>query len=198
VIQVRAQSERDVRGFLRSGFADEQFRVGALVQEIMRVALAIDWQSQAVCRSPSNLPPIAIDVSYLPVISRLLVKQFDQSDTKELNLEITKTDADGLDEEFWNAYHSLDRQRLFEDTLEALKSSEHPVTIGELAAALPPTHDLETLCYWLTMAREAGIELQNGEESIDLIDGTRVTRFFIPWLQLTAEAIVDLDSERLE
>ncbi len=39
VIQARARSERDVRGFLKSGFADEQMRVGALLQDIFQQAL---------------------------------------------------------------------------------------------------------------------------------------------------------------
>ena len=198
VIQARAQSERDVRGFLKSGFADEHFRIGELVQEIMRVALAVDWQSQSVCRTPSTLPPIAVDVSYLPLISRLRVKQFDQADSEELNLEVTTADSDGLDEEFWSAYHSLDRQRLFEETLAELKAAGRPMTIGELAAVLPPTHDLETLSYWLTMAREAGIELQDEEESIDLTDEAQTTRFFVPWLQLSEDAIAELEPDRLE
>ncbi len=47
VIQARARSERDVRGFLKSGFADEQLRVGALLQDIFQQALELDWQSKA-------------------------------------------------------------------------------------------------------------------------------------------------------
>ena len=40
VIQARARSEKDVRGFLTSGLADEQVRVGAILQQIFNVALA--------------------------------------------------------------------------------------------------------------------------------------------------------------
>ncbi len=55
VIQARVRSEKDVRGFLKSGLADEQMRVGALLQEIFQVALELDWQSQKVRRSDSPL-----------------------------------------------------------------------------------------------------------------------------------------------
>jgi hypothetical protein len=75
VIQARARSERDVRGFLKSGLADEQMRVGSLLQEIFQVALELDWQSQKLRRSPSPLPPIAISLANLPIVERLLPKQ---------------------------------------------------------------------------------------------------------------------------
>ena len=59
------------------------------------------------------------------------------------------------------------------------------MTLAELAAALPPgEHDLETLALWLAMAREAGVELQPGEEHIDTEDGGQHWRFTIPRVAL--------------
>jgi hypothetical protein len=74
-----------------------------------------------------------------------------------------------------------------------------PLTIGELANALPPTRDLETLVYWLAMARQAGIELGQVDEAIDLFsahDGW--TRFFVPAVQIASESVANLDSGSLD
>ncbi len=89
VIQARAKSERDVRGFLKSGLADEHIRVGALLQDIFLAALEVDWQSQKVRRLPAPLPPLAISAGNLPLPERLLVKQIDQ-------VERRRTQFDGI------------------------------------------------------------------------------------------------------
>jgi hypothetical protein len=68
-----------------------------------------------------------------------------------------------------------------------------------LARALPPTHDLETLAYWLAMARQAGFEIDRQTESIDLFsqhDGW--TRFHVPKVQLSYTTVADLNSGSLE
>jgi len=198
VIQARAHSERDVRGFLKSGLNDEHLRAGALVQEILRVAIAVDWQSQNVRRAPSPLPPVAISVSNVNAVERLLVKQVDQEQDDELDLQVTPSDPAQMEEEFWSAYHSLDRVRLLEETLEKLRAAGQPLTIGELADQLPPTHDLETLSFWMMMAREAGMEISDQEEVIELADEESLTRFFVPLLSVDAEATQNLDVDRLE
>ena len=71
VIQARARSERDVRGFLKSGLADEEIRVGAVLQELFQVALHVDWQSAVVGVRPARFPPVAIAISNLPLVERL-------------------------------------------------------------------------------------------------------------------------------
>ena len=59
------------------------------------------------------------------------------------------------------------------------------MSLAELAAALSPgEHDLETFALWLAMAREAGIDLQPGEEHIDTEDGGQHWRFTIPRVAL--------------
>jgi hypothetical protein len=194
VIQARAKSERDVRGFLKSGLADEHIRVGALLQDIFQAALEIDWQSQKVRRLPVPLPPHAISAGNLPLPERLLVKQIDQIKGGELNLTVSEANPAEMDGELWQALRALDRANLFETTIKHLQASGQPLTIGELAKALPPTHDLETLAYWLAMARQAGVEIDERTETIDLQnDIADWTRFHVPTLELGFEAVKDLE-----
>ncbi len=199
VIQARARSERDVRGFLKSGLADEQMRVGALLQEIFQVALELDWQSLRVRRSDSPLPPVAVSLANLPLIERLLPKQVDEDRAENLELEVHEADPAAMDEEFWNAYYALNRTELFGRTLDHLMESDGKLTIGGLAQALPPTHDLETLAFWLAMARQAGIELEDDHETIDLTNEAEGrTRFKLPTVKVNYEAVKDLEIESLE
>ncbi|MCB1098865.1 MAG: DUF3375 domain-containing protein [Verrucomicrobiae bacterium] len=202
VIQARARSERDVRGFLKSGLADEHLRVGAILQDLLQVALEVDWQSQKVRRTPGPLPPVAIAIPGLPVIERLLVKDATTKQEDELDLSVSSADPTLMDDEFWHAYRSLDRAALFQSTIDHLQASGRPLTIGELAAALPPSHDLETLSYWLAMARECGIEITGAEETIDLPndqgDGNGWTRFTTPRVELTHAGVAELDAGKME
>jgi len=199
VIQARARSERDVRGFLTAGLADEQIRVGAVLQDIFQVALEVDWQSQAVRRASGPLPPVPVSAPNLPLAQRFLVKQVDGDEADELDLTVCEADPAAMDEEFWRAYSALDRAELFQSTLDQLRAFGKPLTIGQLAEALPPTHDLETLAYWLAMAREAGIEIDEREEVVELFsedDGW--TRFYVPQVELSHASVQDLESGNLE
>ncbi|TWU64546.1 DUF3375 family protein [Crateriforma conspicua] len=198
VIQARATSERDVRGFLKSGLADEQIRVGGILQEIFRVALEVDWKSQAVRRAPGPLPPVGVSIPGLPLVERLLVKQVHADDDEELDLTIDEGDLSEMDDEFWAAYHALDRALLFEQTIEKLRESAGPLTIADLAEALPPTHDLETLAYWLTLARQCGVAADEGTESIELAGDGVPTRFSVPRVELDPVAAMKLDAGELE
>jgi hypothetical protein len=104
-----------------------------------------------------------------------------------------------MDDEFWQAYHALNRAQLFDSTIAHLRKSGMPLTIGALAMALPPTHDLETLAYWLAMAREAGIPIENVTEMVDLLgqsDGD--TRFYVPAVQIQYESVKEIQSGSLE
>ena len=199
VIQARARSERDVRGFLKSGLVDEQIRVGAVLQDLFQVALDVDWQSQEVRRAPGPLPPIAVAAPNLPLIERLLIKEVDGEVPDDLDLTVLQADPAQMDEEFWHAYRVLDRTQLFEATIAFLRASGEPLTIGALAEALPPSHDLETLAYWLAMAREAGIEIDDEDEVIELFDeDDGWTRFCVPTAELTFAAVERLDPGNLE
>jgi hypothetical protein len=199
VIQARSRSERDVRGFLKSGLVDEHVRVGVLLQDLFQTALDLDWQSQKLRRSDSPLPPIAISLANLPLTERLLPKQVDSGDVSELDLAVNEADPNALDEEFWRAYHALNREELFRATLDRLRETGEPMTIGQLARALPPTHDLETLAFWLAMAREAGVALDANVEAIDITDvedGT--TRFQVPFAKVSHALVNELRVETLE
>ena len=199
VIQARARSERDVRGFLKSGLADEQIRVGAILQELFQVALNVDWKSQKVRRTRGPLPPVGVSKPNLPLAERFLIKEAGEEDSSDLDFSVSEADPMQMDAEFWNAYRALDRAELFESTMARLRSSNQPLTIGDLARAIPPSHDLETLAYWLAMAREAGIPISEGEEAIDLFDEEDGwTRFHAPQVELTRESVEMLESGNLE
>ena len=198
VIQARARSERDVRGFLKSGLVDEQIRVGAVLQELLQTALNVDWQSQKVRRAESPLPPVAVFARNLPLAERFLVKEVGGEDSSDLDLTVSEADPAQMDEEFWRAYRALDRVQLFETTLTHLQECGKPLTLGELARALPPSHDLETLAFWLAMAREAGVEFHDGEEEIDLFAEDNGTRFHTPRVELTYNAVKTLEAGDLE
>jgi hypothetical protein len=93
----------------------------------------------------------------------------------------------------------MNREAVFRNTLEILKQDGQKLTIGQLAKAIRPTHDLETLSFWLAMARQAGVELGQGAQSIDLhdpLDGD--TRFQVPWVEMAIEDVEDLKVESLE
>lgn len=199
VIQARARSERDVRGFLTSGLADKQMRVGSLLQELFQVALEVDWQSQKVRRSLGPLPPLAVSLANLPLAERLLVKQVDQGTESELELSLVEADPTAMDAEFWQAYRALNRAELFTKTLEQLKTSGKPLTLRELTTALPPTHDLETLAYWLAMARQTGIEVGEEVELIPLEAANQsATLFTVPRVKIGFKDAENLESGSLE
>jgi hypothetical protein len=199
VIQARARSERDVRSFLTSGLADEQLRVGAVLQEIFRIALDVDWQSQGLRRLPSPLPPVAVSCPNLPLIERLLIKEPTNEGGEDIDLTVREADPTAMNDEFWFAYRALDRAALFESTISHLRERNEAVTLLALAKALPPTHDLETLAYWLVMARSAGIQIDEGKEEIDLFheeDGW--FRFQTPLLRMAFADVKDLNQGEME
>jgi hypothetical protein len=199
VIQARARSERDVRGFLTSGLADEQIRVGAILQQIFSVAMHVDWTSQKTRRSPGPLPPIGISASSLPLVERLLARDADSDSDQELDFSVADADPDNMGDEFWNAWKALDREALFKQTIAKLKQSGKPMTLGELSQALPPTHDLETLTYWLAMARESGIEVTHQRETFDLVNEyDEITRFDTPLVNLDKVSTDKLEAGKLE
>lgn len=197
VLQARARSEKDVKGFLKTGLAAEHHRVGNLLSEIMGLALKMDWQRQAVRRLPTPLPPVAIATSGLPLIERLNFKSIETDITDELNLDNRGTDLSEIDEDFWEAFDGLDRTVLINDTLELLAQEKKPMSIAELSKKMPPVHDLETFALWLGMAREAGTPvLEDRPETIEITDDENIHwRFTIPYAGLSHEDLADIDWE---
>ena len=103
-----------------------------------------------------------------------------------------------LGEDFWEAFAALDRIDLFEKTLTYLKSHQQEVTIRQLAEALPPTHDLETLTLWLTMAREAGVIMNEQTENISLLDKEEGEFLFtVPTVTMSHEDAAQISSDQI-
>lgn len=196
VIQARARSERDVKGFLKTGLAAEHHRVGALLNEIFQQALEVDWTSQIVRRTASPLPPIAPANGALPLIERLLFKAVDYEEHRDLELNRQCADLDEVEEDFWSAFDGLDRQALFQETIALLQESGVSMSIADLARQLPPTHDLETVALWLSIAREAEVPIGSEREALDVIarEGTPL-RFDIPKVELSAGAVAGMEWE---
>jgi len=196
VIKARARSERDVKGFLKTGLAAENHRVGELLNGILNTAIKIDWSNHQVRKSEAPLPPIAVATSGLPLVERLRFKSATEEESKDLELAEQGVDLEDVDEEFWRAFDGLDREALFRDTVELLSVTNEPMTIANLASHLPPTHDLETLALWLSMAREAEVAVSDDREAVDVTDTTgNKLRFHVPKLALTRDSVQSINWE---
>jgi uncharacterized small protein (DUF1192 family) len=168
VIRTRSRSERDVRSFLRTSLAAEHHRVGQLLSEALSVAQRVDWQSAAVRRMASPLPPVALPCGGLPLMERLRFKSLDQETLRELDLKRLSGDLDAIDDDFWSSLDSLDRDALVRDTVAVLQSSGRPLRLAELAERVPVTHDLESLAVWVGIAREVNAPMHDARETIEV------------------------------
>ncbi len=204
VIRARGRAERDVRNYLRSGLGAEHTRVSQLLDQILEQALDLPWESQRFRRAPSPLPPVAPPVS-VPVPERIRIKDISVDDVEELDFRAQSVDLDDVTDEFWRALDGLDRRDLARRTVEVVVEAGRPMTMAELAAALPPTHDLETLSVWVEMANQAGCHIggdgavghhgHRGEQiEVEVEDGARV-RFHTPVVVFEPEALVDKEWE---
>ena len=101
-----------------------------------------------------------------------------------------------MESDFWQSFEGLDREALLQETLQALAQHGQPMTLAELAKVLPPAqHDLETLALWLSMAREAGIELQDEQEQISTQDGEQAWSFTVPCVALDGAQLAQIHWE---
>ncbi|HET8801879.1 MAG TPA: DUF3375 domain-containing protein [Marinobacter sp.] len=196
VIKARARSERDVKGFLKTGLAAENHRVGELLNGLLNTALNIDWSSHKIRKSGAPLPPVAVDVSSVPLVERLRFKSATEEQAQGLELAEQNVNLDEVDEEFWRAFDGLDREALYLETVELLKVTDRPMSIADLASHLPPTHDLETIALWLAMAREAEVEISEDREAVDITASSgHKLRFHVPHMRLTRYAAESIDWE---
>lgn len=197
VLQARSRSERDVRGFLKTGLAAEHHRVGHLLNEFLTLALKLDWQRQSVRKQDVPLPAIGVAVAGIPAIERLRFKDPDDEAEQTLDLSNHSADLAQIGDDFWDAFNGLDRAALFQQTLALLAQENRPLSLSELATLLPPDHDLETFAVWIGMAREAGIEVKDDQrEHIDLRDeDKRLWRFDLPSTGLESQKLKDIDWE---
>ncbi|EHI3196224.1 DUF3375 domain-containing protein [Salmonella enterica] len=197
VLQARARSERDVRGFMKTGLAAEHHRVGHLLNEFLNLALKVDWQRQVVRRTEVPLPVVGIAVAGVPAIERLRFKEVDDEAEQTLDLSNHAADLTQIGDDFWDAFNGLDREALIRQTLQTLEKENRPVGLAELATLLPPFHDLETFTVWIGMAREAGIDIVDSQrEFAELCDENgRLWRFNLPWTRLENQVLMDIDRE---
>ncbi|WP_456380827.1 DUF3375 domain-containing protein [Thiolapillus sp.] len=198
VLRARERSERDVRGFLKTGLVAEHHRVGDLLEELQKVALDIEWGRHGLRTSASCLPPLAISCYNLPLIERLRSKSLQDEQEQDLELSEQSTNLADIEDDFWLSFDSLDQQALLRDTLAVLKRNNSAMGLAQLAEWLPPSHDLETLAFWLGMAREAGVRVLEDVETLEIDDredaGVR-WRFAVPKIALTTEALEAVDWE---
>lgn len=199
VIEARARGERDVRGFIKAGVAGEQHRVGALLNDLLEAATDLDWSSAALRRSPGPLPPVAVAIPHLPLVQRLRFKEADTAESTDLDLDEHHGRLDEVGDDFWAALDGLDRLALHRNTLGVLRESpDGALTLGGLAEALPPTHDLETLAYWLGLGRETGADFGEARETLEMEDRDGIpTRFDLPLVTLAAAAVEAVNPETL-
>lgn len=196
VLQARARSEKDVRAFIKTGLAAEHHRVGQLLNDVLNVAQDLNWHQQKVRRTDSPLPPLGFALTNLPVLERLRFKSLEADTGNELDLSPQDADLGGIEDEFWEALDGLDREALVQDTLATLAREGKALTLAELAERLPPAHDLETLALWLGMAREAGIDISHGTETLTLTDKEqREWLFHVPKVALSEQAFDGIDWE---
>lgn len=197
VLQARARSERDVRGFMKTGLAAEHHRVGQLLNEFLNLALKLDWQRQAVRKKEVPLPAVGVAVTGVPAIERLRFKEVDDEAEQTLDLSNQAADLAQIGDDFWDAFNGLDREALIHQTLQVLAQEKRPVGLAELATLLPPVHDLETFAVWIGMAREAGIDVIDSQrEFAELSDDEgRRWRFNLPTTGLERQALSDIDWE---
>ncbi len=196
VIRARARSEKDVKAFMKSGLAAEQHRVSELLREILHVALDIDWASSSVRRSFVALPVVGVPVAGLPLIERFRCKSLEVADSSLLEFTEQKIDINDIDDDFWGVFDSLDRDAFLQETLQVLADSGSEMTIAELANHIPPSHDLENVALWLSMAREADVPVHTEQEALDIVDrDSKKIRFSIPKVALSAAALADIEWE---
>lgn len=195
VIAARSRSEQDVRSFIKTGLASEHHRVGILLAEVFKAAQGMNWDKQSVRRQASSLPPLGFNTSNLPVIERLRYRAAPQGDDSALDFSQSDVGLEGVDDEFWTALDGLDQEALIASTLDRIRAAGKPVTFSELLELLPPAHDLETLALWISMAREAEIQIvSENTECFELTDeqGQR-WEYTVPRVFMDEQALARVD-----
>ncbi len=208
--EARARSERDVCQFMRTGLASEHHRVGQLLNELLEVAIDINWQQVSVRRGKTPLPPIGVDIGAVPIIERLRAKDIiTESAGSSLDLQPKNMELDEMDGEFWRSFDSLDRLQLVDDTLNILQQAAKPLSLLELAEHYQhcdsntfARHDLEIFSLWVSLARETGIAIDNSiqqtiETYVDDSDDTQSLgyRFYLPSVELDYQRIKNISHE---
>lgn len=196
VVKARARGERDVRGFLKTGLAAEHHRVGQLLNDFFAEAQAVDWTSQKVRRSPSPLPPVAMANNSLPLVERLRFKEWQSNVGEVLDLLPQDGRINDVDDEFWESFDGLNQAVLLSQTTELLAKVKGTMSIAEIAREIPPSHDLEAITLWLSMAMASDTVDDELVEQLEL-DGHKDSRvcFSVPKVALSHAAVEQMEFE---
>lgn len=69
------------------------------------------------------------------------------------------------------------------------------MSISQIAKSLPPSHDLESVCLWLSMAMASDTVLPE-TESVDITqEDDSLTRFTVPKVAMTKEKVDNMEFE---
>ncbi len=197
VIEARTRGESDVKSYVKTGLASENYRIGALINQLLEAATEIDWSRPEQCRTPADLPPVGMTLGNLPLVERLLCKEVATETGERMDLTENVASEVTLGEDFWHSFRSLDRMALYERTLAHLQQAGRPLLLSELAELCEPEHDLETLTYWLSVAREAGQEFPTERETIQLTSEGQTYAFDLPKVTLTYDEVAAINPEHL-
>ena len=197
VIRARSRSERDVKTFVKSGLAAEQHKVGKVLKSIFSTALNIDWSRQSTRREISPLPPIAINMNHIPVIERLRIKSIESDVFNPLNFENEEIDLNDIDNEFWSAFDSLDREALVNNTLAYIGEQKNGVSVKDLSMHFKPEHDLESIALWMNMASELQLfdNANPDTESFSLDKEDTKIVYTVPRVKFSSEHVSQLSTE---
>ena len=196
VIRARARSERDVKGFLKTGLAAEHHRVGNLLNQIFAAALDIDWSRHSTRNLPGPLPPVAPANSHLPLVERLRFANLTNASDEPLDLMQQHADLHQVEDDFWAAFDGLDRLALLTDTRTLLDAAGTPLTVADIATRLAPEQDLEALAFWLTIALDTRLPMDRQDtEQVELASSGHRVRFTLPRVALTTQALNEADLE---
>lgn len=183
VLEARTRIEREVRGYLRADLAMEHRRVGALLKDCLATALKLDWDRERR-RADSPLPPIGLPISGIPLPERLLFKAPCDDPYLGLNLDRQAADLGRAEADFWDALDALDHAALLQRTREVLRNAEAPMSISQLARTILPTHDIEHIAWWLSMALQGHASILNDTESFEAFSGDDHIRVVVPKVEL--------------
>ena len=195
VVKARARSEKDVRGFLKTGLAAEHHRVGQLLNDVFASAMALDWSSQKFRRADSPLLPVAIANNGLPLIERIRFKQWKSDVSEVLDLIPKNIQLEELDEEFWESFDSLNQQALLDQTTQLLEKHQGEMSVADIADELPPQYDLEAVSLWLSMAMASDTVKTGQYEQFEISHNNTRVRFSVPQVALNIKAVKAMDFE---
>ena len=198
VFSARSRSDRDVKSFIKSGLAAEHLAVGRLLNGLFEAALDLDFSQQAVRRSKTPLPLIAVNLAMIPTPERLKLSALEDTDELELDLTQVAANIDEFDETFWNSFASLDREEFYEQVLELLIEQSGTMTLGEIITSLKPDQDFEAVAYLLELARESkSTDWQGSKESFEIkVEDCRL-RYQIPHVELSHSTLRSVSWEAM-